>query len=52
MDFDPRDNDTRERDDLPVHEVRWSDDPRHEDAVSASAIGSATLETMTRASRS
>ena len=32
MDFDPRDNDTRERDDLPVHEVRWGDaDPRDQD---------------------
>lgn len=31
MDFDPRDIDARERDDLPVHEVRWNDDPRDQD---------------------
>lgn len=28
MDFDPRDIDTRERDDFHVEEVRWGDDPR------------------------
>src|SRR5688572_19908874 len=28
MDFDPRDMDTRERDDFPVEEVHWGDDPR------------------------
>jgi len=31
MDFDPRDIDTRERDDLRVEEVRWGDDPRDPD---------------------
>jgi hypothetical protein len=28
MDFDPRDIDARERDDWPIHELRWGDDPR------------------------
>ena len=28
MDFDPRDIDTRERDDFHVEELRWGDDPR------------------------
>ena len=28
MDFDPRDIDTRERDDFHVEELHWGDDPR------------------------
>ena len=49
MDFDPRDIDSRDRDDFDIYDPRWLDDPRDLDDRNAISNATMTRGTTTRA---